>query len=66
MISLKDWNLKSLGYFIVNGVLLLILASIVMTFVSPMLVTLLPALFVTKLTLTDTLLLFILIKHFTK
>lgn len=62
MVNYKDWNLKHLGNLVVLGIILILLITMIHIFVSPLLVTLLPMVFTTTLTLTDTLLFLILLR----
>ena len=62
MVNFKDWNLKHLGNMIIVGFVLVILIAMIHMFVSPLLTVLFPAVFVTTLTLTDTLLFLILLR----
>jgi hypothetical protein len=67
MLNLKDWNVKHLGETIVSLIVLLVLVAIIMTIISPVLTTVLPTVFATHLTVTDTLLLLVLLRlHTTK
>lgn len=67
MINFKDWNVKTLGDLVVLGIILIVVVSIFMTFINPLLVALLPTIFTHTLSVTDVLLLLILIRlHTTK
>ncbi|MCE3231926.1 MAG: hypothetical protein K0R98_183 [Rickettsiaceae bacterium] len=65
MINFKEWNVKHLGDIVVSIIVLLLGVAFVMGFISPVLTAALPAVF-TKLTLTDTLLLLILLRLHSK
>lgn len=62
MVNFKEWNIKELGNLVVLGMVLIVVISIFMTFVSPLLVTVLPTIFTHALSITDVLLLLILIR----
>ena len=62
MINFKEWNIKELGNMVVLGIVLIVIISVFMTFVNPLLVTVLPTIFTHSLTITDVLLLLILIR----
>ncbi len=62
MINFKEWNIKELGNLVVLGMVLILVVSIFMTFINPLLVTVLPTIFTHALTITDVLLLLILIR----
>ena len=62
MINFKEWNLKELGNMVVLGIVLVVIISVFMTFFNPLLVTVLPTIFTHALTITDVLLLLILIR----
>ena len=62
MINFKEWNIKELGNMVVLGIVLVVIISVFMTFVNPLLVTVLPTIFTHSLTITDVLLLLILIR----
>ena len=62
MINFKEWNLKELGNIVVLGIVLVVIISVFMTFFNPLLVTVLPTIFTHALTITDVLLLLILIR----
>lgn len=66
MIDLKDWNVKNLGNMIVMMIVLLFLVTIVHLVISPLFVSLLPTVFATKLTLSETLLFLILLRSVMK
>jgi hypothetical protein len=62
MINLKTLSAKELGNIASLGVVLILIISVFMTFVNPLLVTVLPTIFTHTLTVTDILLLLILIR----
>ena len=62
MLNLKDWNIKTLGELFVTAIVMLLIVAVIVTFVSPILTAILPTIFTTSLTLTDALLLLILIR----
>ena len=62
MVNFKAWNVKELGNLATLAIVLLIVMSIFMTFVNPLLVTILPTIFTHTLSVTDVLLLLILIR----
>ena len=62
MINFKTWSVKELGNVASLGVVLILIISVFMTFVNPLLVTVLPTIFTHTLTITDVLLLLILIR----
>lgn len=66
MINFREWNIKELGNFVVLGIVLILVVSIFMTFVNPLLVTVLPTIFTHALTITDVLLLLILMRLYVK
>ncbi len=67
MINFKEWNLKHVGEIVLLGIVLIFVVTLITTFVSPLLMTILPTIFTTALSLTDTLLLLILVRlHMTK
>jgi hypothetical protein len=66
MINFKEWNIKELGNYSVLGIVLILVISVFMTFVNPLLVTVLPTIFSHALSITDVLLLLILIRLHTK
>ncbi len=66
MVNFKDWHMTRLGNLILVGLMLVVLIILIHVFVSPLLVTLVPTVFTTPLTLTDTLLFFILIRLIVK
>lgn len=66
MLNLKDINIKTLGELFVTAVVMLLIVAVIVTFVSPILTTVLPTIFTTSLTLTDALLLLILIRLHSK
>jgi hypothetical protein len=66
MVNLKDWNVKHLGETIISVIVLLVIVAIIMTVVSPILTAVLPTVFAVKLTLTDTLLLLMLVRLHSK
>lgn len=61
MLDFKTWNLKHIGHLVTLGVILVIIIALMHLFVSPILTTVLPGVFVTSLTLTDTLLFMLLV-----
>lgn len=62
MINFKDWNVKELGNVVLLGIVLIVVITIFMTFFNPLLVTVLPTIFAHGLTVTEVLLLLILIR----
>ncbi len=62
MVNFKAWNVKELGNLATLTIVLLIVMSIFMTFVNPLLITVLPTIFTHTLSVTDVLLLLILIR----
>lgn len=66
MINFKEWNVKELGNLVVLGIVLIVVITVFTTFVNPLLVTILPTIFAHGLTITDVLLLLILIRLHTK
>jgi len=62
MVNFKDWNVKELGNMVVLGIVLVVIIALFMTFINPLLVSVLPTIFTTALTITDVLLLLILIR----
>lgn len=66
MISIKSFDVKHLGEILVLGIVLLVVITIFMTVINPLLTTVLPTVFTHGLTLTDTILLFVLMKLYTK
>jgi hypothetical protein len=62
MINFKEWNVKELGNYAVLGIVLILVVSVFMTFINPLLVTILPTIFTHTLTITDVLLLLILMR----
>lgn len=66
MVNFKNWDLEHLGNMILLGFALIMIVTVVHVFVSPLLVTLLPSVFTTGLTLTDTLLFLILMRLIVK
>lgn len=66
MIDLKDITLKTIADTLVVGIFLLLIVGIMMVVLGQILVVVAPTMFATGLTLTDTLLLLILIRLFNK
>lgn len=66
MLHLKDWNMKHLLDSVVLGIVLVLVITLVHLIVSPLLVTILPMVFKTGLSLTEILLLLVLIRLHTK
>jgi hypothetical protein len=62
MVNFKTFNVKELGNLVTLGIVLILVISIFMTFVNPLLVTVLPTIFTHTLSVTDVLLLLILIR----
>lgn len=62
MVNFKTLNIKELGNLVVLGIVLLVVISILMIFVNPLLVTILPTVFTHGLSVTEILLLLILIR----
>ncbi len=62
MITFKDWNVKHLGDMLLLGVVLILIVTLMHMVVSPLLTTVLPTVFIAKLTLTDILLFLILVR----
>jgi|GEM_PF-6496806 len=62
MVNFKTFNIKELGNLVTLGIVLILVISIFMTFVNPLLVTVLPTIFTHALSITDVLLLLILIR----
>lgn len=62
MVNFKTWNVKELGDMAILTIVLLVVITIFMTFVNPLLVTVLPTIFTHTLGVTDVLLLLILIR----
>jgi uncharacterized membrane protein len=60
-INYKDWNLKNLGNVFVLGLVFTLIIAVIHLFVSPLLVLVMPTVFVAPLTLTETLLFMLLI-----
>ncbi len=58
----KNWSVKDLGHIVIVSIILVVLITIMMLFVSPVLTTVLPMVFTTKLTLTEVLLFFVLVR----
>ncbi len=56
MVNFKEWTLRHFGDVMLLGVLTIVLVTIFHLIISPLLVTILPAVFTAKLTITDTLL----------
>lgn len=61
MINLKDFNLKHLGDILVMGFVTMLIVALFHTVLSPILVSVLPTVFTTSLSLTDTILLVLLV-----
>ncbi len=61
MVDFKTFNLKHIGHLVTLGVILVIIIALITLFVSPILTTVLPGVFATSLTLTDTLLFMLLV-----
>jgi hypothetical protein len=61
MINLKEWSLKHLTDMLLVTFVTALLVTIFHLVISPLLVTVLPTVFVAKLTLTDTLLFILLV-----
>ncbi len=66
MINFKEWNLKYIGNVVFVSIILVVFAAVIKTFIGPLLVTVLPTIFATPLTLTETLLLLMLVRLHTK
>jgi len=66
MINYKDWNMKHFGNLVVLSIVLILLIALVHTFVTPLLVGILPTVFTGTISLTDILLFFVLIRLITK
>lgn len=67
MVNFKEWNVKELGNLVILAIVLLIVTTMFMTFINPLLVTVLPTVFTHTLSVTDVLLLLILVRlHTTK
>jgi hypothetical protein len=62
MVNFRTFNVKELGNLVTLGSVLILVISIFMTFINPLLVTVLPTIFTHTLSITDVLLLLILIK----
>lgn len=60
-INYKEWNLRNLGHLIILGLIITVVIGVMHLVVSPLLMALLPMVFTTTLTLTDTLLFLVLI-----
>lgn len=58
----KNWSVKDLGHIVVVSIILVVLITVMTLFVSPLLTTVLPMVFTTKLTLTEILLFFVLVR----
>jgi hypothetical protein len=61
MVDFK-FDVKTLGNLLGIGITLLIVIALLMVFISPLLTTLLPTIFVAKMTLTEVLLFLILVR----
>lgn len=65
MVNFKDWNVKMLGHVLLLIFVLVIIVAIMVLFINPLLIHVFPQVF-TAISLTDTLLLLILVRLFIK
>ncbi len=65
-INYKDWNMKNLGHLLVLGFVFTVIIAVIHMFISPLLTLVLPTVFTTGLSLTDTLLFLLLITQMVK
>ncbi len=56
MVNFKEWSLKHIGDVLLLALFTTIVVAMFHLVISPLLVTILPTIFITKLTITDTLL----------